>query len=357
MQTYPHINRKDFLGSLFSFSDRVFDPAAFARDRMPLGVNPSYIRVKREAMYTDFEVIFGSNENGEARRTAFAVLNEIDRVERLLTIWRGWSELMELNRRAAIKPVKVSREIFSLVKLARQIYLATTGAYDISSTPLSRCWGFFQRKGRVPSDEELRNAKKRVGMEFVELDEEKRTVFFRKQGIELSPASLGKGFALDRAILISRKRGLRNVMLSGGFSSVFASGAPAWKDRWNLSIRNPMDRNRSLARIGLVNQGYSSSGSEAQRFTHNSRVYGHILDPRTGRPVHHMENVNVIASTAAEAEALSTAFYVMGVEKTLQFCEKHPTIGVVIVTLPDSRGKSEIVTANIDETRMEVLEQ
>ncbi len=97
-------------------------------------------------------------------------------------------------------------------------------------------------------------------MEFVELDEEKRTVFFRKQGIELSPASLGKGFALDRAILISRKRGLRNVMLSGGFSSVFASGAPAWKDRWNLSIRNPMDRNRPYARIGLVNQGIPHRG-------------------------------------------------------------------------------------------------
>ncbi len=63
-------------------------------------------------MYTDFEVIFGSNENSEARRIAFAVLNEIDRIERLLTIWRGWSELMELNRRAAIKPVKVSGRFF-----------------------------------------------------------------------------------------------------------------------------------------------------------------------------------------------------------------------------------------------------
>src|SRR5690606_17852091 len=99
------------------------------------------------------------------------------------------SELNEVNRRAAFEPVKVSPEIFILVKLAKKIFSQTGGAYDITSTPLVKTWGFFYRKGRLPSEEEITEARKKTGMEHVELDEENHTIHFTKEGIELSPAS------------------------------------------------------------------------------------------------------------------------------------------------------------------------
>jgi len=220
---------------------------------------------------------------------------------------------------------------------------------------LTRCWGFFTRQGRIPPEEELESARSRVGMEHVILDEENRTLFFEKEGIELSPASLGKGFALDYAMKVARERGLKDVLLNGGYSSVLASGAPAWKEAWQIDVQNPVEGKPPFAHLQLRNQGFSSSGSALQFFVQDGKKYGHIIDPRTGRPTETMLNVNVVAATAAEAEAWSTAFYVMGVEKTLKYCENRKDIGVLLLGLPDEQGNAEVITSNLAEDQVEVL--
>lgn len=352
----PAANRRAFFQSgMDQFWGRIAESLDLKEPLAFLGLDKTYIKLRREAMATDVEVIYCNYEKTQMRRTATQVLNEIDYYDRLLNIWKPDSELKRINQQAAQKPVEVSEEIFTLIKLAKEFHAKTGGAFDITTTPLVRCWGFFTREGRVPSREEIERALQCVGMDFVELDEEKRTVFFKKEGVELTPASIGKGYALDRALQVARENGLKTVLLNGGFSSVLASGAPKWRDSWQIDIRNPLDHENPLARVQLRNQGFSSSGSEEQQFEYQGKTYGHILDPRTGWPVGHMANVNVIAPTAAEAEALSTAFYVMGVEKTLEYCENHTDIGVLILCNPDETGNAEVVTSNLNQDRVEVL--
>ncbi|MDX9752743.1 MAG: FAD:protein FMN transferase [bacterium] len=320
-----------------------------------LGLDRSYTRLTRTAMFTDMQVLYGAYESVTRQKTGMEILDEIDRFDAMLNIWRSETELSQLNQTAHRAPVPVSPELFAMIKLAWRYYHRTQGAFDITTTPLVRLWGFFERNPRVPSLEAIRETRKRVGMHLVELDEEMKTVYFKTEGVEMTPASMGKGVALDYAMRVAHQQGLTDVLLNGGFSSVLASGAPAWKDHWQFDIRNPLDHTRPLAALKLRDQGFSTSGSELQSFEHEGRTYGHIIDPRTGWPARTMLNVSVLAPTAAEAEVLSTSFYVMGVEKTLEYCENHKNIGVIILSLPDAKGKHEIITANINRDTLEVL--
>ena len=271
------------------------EPLAF------LGLDRSYVKLCREAMASNFEVIFCAHEKTVLRRVAMEILDEFDRLESILSIWKGDSELARVNAQASKAPVPVSPAIFAWVSLAKKIFSETEGAYDISCTPLARCWGFFFRHGRMPQEQEIAEARSRVGMQHVILDEERQTIFFEKEGMELTPASIGKGYALDRGAAIAREKGLGNVLLNGGFSSVYAAGAPAWKDRWQFNLRHPNRTGENLALISLRDRGFSSSGRVAQKFVHEGKVYGHIIDPRFGHPAEHIETVSVFAPTAAEA--------------------------------------------------------
>lgn len=349
-------SRRGFLsGGFESLLKQVAETTGLNKDLAFLGFDRSYVRLRRQAMATDFEVLYCSYEKSDVCKIGSAMLDEVERIESLMSIWKGETELIEVNRRAAQEPVQVSEEIFNLVKLAKDVFSQTEGAYDITSTPLVRCWGFFQRQGRLPSPEEIDEARRKTGMQYVELDEVNRTLHFTREGIELSPASVGKGLALDYAMRIAHNRGLKTVMMHGGFSSVLASGRPAWKDAWQIDVRNPLDHNHPLARLRLKNEGYSTSGAELQYFEHEGKRYGHIIDPRTGWPVEKVSVINVVAPTAAQAELFSTAFYVMGVEKTLEYCDNHKDLGVLILTLPSEDRKAELITSNIREDRVEVM--
>ena len=286
-----HNGFEQFMSGIADLVD-IKEPLAF------LGLDRSYARLKREAMATDFEIIYCAYEKPETRAVGMKMLDEVDRIESIFNIWQGECELQKVNQRAAIEPVHVSKEVYNLVKIAQLYYKRTEGAYDITCTPLTRRWGFFQRQGRLPSPDELAEARNKTGMDFVELNNTEHTIFFKREGIELTPASIGKGFALDCALRIARQRGLKNVLTRGGFSSVCASGAPAWKTVWEINIRNPLDSSKPLAKIGLCDQGFSSSGDQLQHFVHEGKKYGHIIDPRTGWPAGHLSLVNVIAPTA-----------------------------------------------------------
>lgn len=354
---FPQNRRQVFSGGYQSFLSEISDLLDLKEPLAFLGFDRSYVKLKREAMATVFEVILPNYEKPQKRRTATLLLDEIDRIEYMLTIWKGQSELKTVNDTAWQEPVKVCDDIYELLKTAKTVHEWTDGAYDLTSTPLAKCWGFFYREGRMPNQEEIAQAKNRVGMQHVILNDEDQTVFFDKRGIEISPASIGKGYALDKATAVAKDKDFSTYMLNGGGSSMYACGFPAWKNHWAFNIRHPFINDESIAQLRIKDKGFSSSGCQEQFFEHNGNHYGHIIDPRSGYPASEVASVNVTAPTAAEAEALSTAFYVLGVEPTLKYCENHPDIGVLMI-LP--RGKSEhtqLIISNLTEQEVEVKDE
>jgi thiamine biosynthesis lipoprotein len=297
---------------------------------------PEYalLRFGRRAMATLFEVLLPWGTPG-ADAAAHDALDRIDRLEQQLTVYRDSSEVSRLNRLAAQAPVPVEPGLFDLLALAARISAETGGAFDVTAGPLIKAWGFFRRQGRVPADDELTAVLQNVGMRHVALDADRQAVRYHRRGVEINLGSIGKGYALDQVgRLLRDKWGIRSGLLNGGTSSILALGTPPGDARgWSVGVRHPWQTERRLAVVRLRDRAMATSGATYQHFEHNHKKLGHLLDPRTGRPAEGMSLAVAFAPTAAEADALATAFYVLGVEPARRYCEEHPAVAAVL--LPD----------------------
>jgi thiamine biosynthesis lipoprotein len=299
------------------------------------------LRMARRAMATTFALLVPFNTD---RATALgrAALDLVDQLEDQLTVYRPGSEVARLNRLGPYRQVPVEARLFELLQLAQHINIETAGAFDITAGALIKAWGFFRGPRRVPSDEERRRALDRVGMAHVELDAAVRTVRYRRTGLEINLGAIGKGYALDRVAELLREEGLSAGLLHGGYSSVYGLGHPPGDERgWLVGIRHPWEPARRLARVRLRDMALGNSAATFQHLQYQGRKLGHVLDPRSGWPAEAMAAASVVAPTAAQADALSTAFFVGGVELARRCCQSHPDVGAIL--LPAGEGESPVV--------------
>jgi thiamine biosynthesis lipoprotein len=298
------------------------------------------IRVHRPGMGSFFEIRLGVRVPG-AVELASRALDRIDELEAQLTVYRDDSEVSELNATAHHGPMPVERGLFGLLSRAVELSRETDGAYDVTAGALSEAWGFVRGPKRVPSAETLAEARARTGWRHLILNHDSQTVAFDRPGLRINLGSIGKGYAIDRAVEILRGHWFpTSALVHGGQSSLYALGSPPgdFGGRWEFALRNPFDPDRPLGVLRLRNRALGTSGSAFQRFEVDGRVYGHIIDPRTGEPAIGPASVTVLAPSAADADALSTAFYLLGPDAARDYVSRHPEVGVVIV---DRRPEDE----------------
>lgn len=302
-----------------------------------------WLHISRPAMACRFEVTLPGRER-EGVAAASEALDEIDRIEQQLTVYRDDSEISFVNRNAASGPVRVAPSLFALLRLCEELHRETEGAFDVTSGPLIRCWGFMKREGRVPAAREIEEARSCVGQEGIALDREARTVRFARPGVEINFGSIGKGYALDCVARHLRRRA-RSALLSAGYSSMRAIGGGDIGHRgWLVGVRDPRRKDRRVALLRLRDCAMSTSGSEEQFFEREGKRYGHIIDPRTGYPAEGVSGVSVVAPTAAESDALATAFYVGGRALAEAYCARHP--GVLAVLLESGATQAALIGGN-----------
>ncbi len=282
-----------------------------------------------------FEVTL-SDEDAHHVPAARAALDEVDLIEDALTVFRESSEVARVNREAAAGPMAVSPLLFDLLSLCRRLHESTGGAFDPTSAPLTRAWGFLVREGRVPAPAEIEEARLPVGFDKVDLDAAARTVRFRASGVSLNFGSIGKGYALDLVAELLRSEGVSRALVSGGGSSVLAFGGGAGSG-FPVDVTSPR-RPGVLARLLLRAGGLGTSGAGEQFFEKDGRRYGHVIDPRTGWPAEGVVSASVVSRSAAEADALSTAFLVAGPEMAAGFCRSHPGVLALLVPEGESAG-------------------
>ena len=298
-----------------------------------------------------FEVRLGAGTPGAVGLTERA-LDSIDALEQQMTVYRDDSEVSEINATAHLGPMEVEPGLFRLLERAIEIGDATGGAYDVTAGALSLAWGFVRGPRRVPDCDILAEARARTGQHHLRLDPDRRTVAFDRPGIVINLGSIGKGYAIDCAIDIIREHWWpTSALVHGGRSSVAALGSPPGRfgGRWQIAVRNPFGPEAPLGIVHLRNRGMGTSGTSFQRFEAGGRVYGHILDPRTGAPAEGPASVTVLAPTAAEADALSTAFYLLGTEAATAYVADHPEIGAIFVEDGPSSAAPRIVTIGLSD--------
>jgi len=256
-----------------------------------------------------------------------AALDEVDRIDNLMSNYRPESALSRINREASKEPVLVEPELFNFIQLCVQYSRESDGAFDITVGPLMKAWGFFRGEGRIPWSFELWNTLRKVGYEHLILNPKERTIQFARSGMELDLGGIAKGYAVDRVVCLLKEYNIERAFVSAGGSTVYGLGSPPKSDGWEVNIRDPIDSNDPHKRAGVVtlkNRCLSVSGNYEKFFRVRGVTYSHIMDPRTGRPVENMLSVAVLTDTGVDGDALDDVFYVQGVDKSKLYLQKHP---------------------------------
>jgi FAD:protein FMN transferase len=309
-----------------------------------------WLRVHRRAMACRFEIAL-SGERAFEIPAAREALDEAERLEAQLSVFRETSEISRINQQAGIGAITVSDEVVALLSRCRQLSAATGGAFDITSTPLSRCWGFLRREGRVPADSEIDEALALVGMDKLSCDVETHRVSLSTPGAAVNLGAVGKGFAVQAIGAALWRQGVREALVSAGSSSILALGG--MDDGWRVDVTTASPTRRVLARLRLRNAALGTSGAGEQFVEVNARRYGHILDPRTGRPASGVVNATVVSADAATADALATAFFVGGIELARAYCDAHPCTLALIT--PDDQSWRPLVVGRYRGALVEEL--
>ena len=272
-------------------------------------------------------------------------LDEVDRIDRLMSHYRPESPLSRLNREAAQGPVAVEPELLAFLALCLRYSRESGGAFDVTVGPLMKTWGFFGGEGRLPDEREIATVLRSVGHAHVALDSDQGTVRFDRPGVEIDLGGIAKGYAVDRAVGVLANAAVTAALVSAGGSTLYAMGAPPGRKGWEIALEDPLRPQRSARKVLLRDRALSVAGSRGKSFEAGGVSYSHIMDPRTGRPVRDVLSVAVLADTGAAGDALDDAFFVMGVSGSQEYLLRLPPTEVLFF-LPQGRGWRLVRSAN-----------
>jgi thiamine biosynthesis lipoprotein len=299
-------------------------PLMLACASSSLAAKATLHRDSRVIMGTLFEVqVYDANAT-RAKGAIGAALDEMARVDRLLSNYNPASELSRMNQEAPKEPFHASAELFNFVTACRQFYDDTNGTFDPTVGALVRAWGFFSKQPSLPTAEQIAAGKLASGFDKVQIDLGNKTIRYAVPGLEMDPGGIGKGYAADQAIEVLRRLGIRSALVSAGGSSISAIGRPPGQRAWQIAIANPANQSKPVAVVELRDASLSTSGVSRQSLESGSHTYSHIFDPRTGEPVETMCQVTVVTQNGSAAEALSKAAFILSRVELVGVLRRYP---------------------------------
>lgn len=321
------------LAALFAYSLLGFsaEPLSTQPDAGPSD-SEFWHRHQGDAMGTLIRVEFWLEDKARAKRLVKGVMAEMHRIDRLMSPYIESSELAQINARAHQEPVKVSPELFNLIKLALQHGQWSKGTFDITFASVG--FRYDYRKGVKPDENQLADAINLVDYRSVRLSDDSREIRFLKAGMKIDLGGIAKGHAVDNAIRYLYGEGVRHGIVSaGGDSRIIGDrhGRP-----WILGIKNPRGDNHLIS-LPLEEVSVSTSGDYERYFIDQQGIrHHHIINPRSGKSASSVRSVTILGPNATMTDALSTTVFVMGVREGLEYINRLPDVSAIII---DSEGK------------------
>lgn len=287
-------------------------------------------------MATYFQVALWGKGADYLDAVAQECFDEIRRIEGQLSLYREDTDIYELNRDGAGRTVILDPRVYWVLEEAARLSAETSGAFDITVGPLVRAWGFMGASGRMAEAEAVEAARESVGMGLVELVPEVHGARFLRDGVIVDLGAIGKGYALDQVAELIRDYEIPGALLHGGTSTVVAVGGRPDGAAWPIAIQDPADEANRIAVVSLRDNALSVSAVHGKFFTEGDARYGHVIDPRSGRPVQNALLAAVVCPSATESDALSTALLIEGESMLESLIARPDTSGLIVV--PDGDG-------------------
>ncbi|MFO7819915.1 MAG: FAD:protein FMN transferase [Halanaerobacter sp.] len=268
----------------------------------------------------------------QAEKLAQDSFTLIDEIENRMSSHTDNSEINEINRFAGQKAVEVSSETYYVIKEALDYAQLSAGAFDPTIGPLVQLWGIGTKEEQVPKKEKITEKLALVDYGNVKLMKENK-VLLSKAEMRLDVGGIAKGYAADRVIAYLKEKGVKSAYIDIG-GNVSVLGTKENNDQWTVGIQDPKkERGKILAALEAENKTIVSSGNYERYFTEQGTRYHHLLNPKTGYPARKgVIGTTIVAKNSLKADALSTAVYVLGLEKGLSLVKDLEDVEAVVVT-------------------------
>ena len=302
-------------------------------------------------MGTEVRVTAWTADAARAEVAATSVFGEFDRLDAMMSVWKDGSDIVRLNASAGDRAVPVATETREVLHIARQISEQTSGKFDITFGALSGLWKFdYQDKDNsIPDRREIEKRLPLINYRDVEVDDQAGTAALKRKGMRVNLGGIGKGYAVDRAVEIMRRSGLRDFMIQAG-GDMYVAGQRG--DRpWRVGIRDPRGpADRIFAALDLTDATFSTSGDYERFFIKDGRRYHHIIDLSAGEPARLCRSVTLVTERAVVADALAKGVFILGPDAGMALIERTPGVQGVIVS-----AKNEVSISSGLRQRLIVL--
>ena len=281
-------------------------------------------------MGSRFDISVVSENQETANRYIKTAIEEISRIENLISSWDKNSQTSLINKNAGIKAVKVDKELFELIERALKVSKLTNGAFDISYASMDKIWKFDGSMTVMPSKEAVKNSVSKVGYQNIILDKNLQTVFLKRKGMKIGFGAIGKGYAADKAKRLLINKGVKSGIINAS-GDLNAWGKQSDGKDWVVAITNPLNKDKVFSWFPIENSAVVTSGNYEKYVRFNGELYSHIIDPRTGYPCKGVLSVSVFTANAELADALATSIFVMGVETGLNFINQLKGVECIVI--------------------------
>jgi thiamine biosynthesis lipoprotein len=308
-------------------------------------------RVKADSGYqlvmgTFARIVVVAKDAATGTECVEAGLAEIRKVDELMSDYKDDSEISRVNRQAAQRAIPVSETTYEVLQKSLEFSKLTDGAFDVTLGPLVDLFHKAKKAQSAPTQEQIEQAKEKVGFEKLTLDSENRTVRFAVDGMRLDLGGIAKGYGVDKAVEAARRCGAVGVMVDIGGDVRCFGEPPEGRDHWRIGLQDPNLSVEGVSSGGLVltlkvtNAAVATSGDYQQFVLIEGKRYSHIMNRTTGMSVEGLSSVTIIADNATDADALATSVSVMGPEKGTALIEKIPNTEAILMT---SQPNSKII--------------
>jgi len=291
-------------------------------------------------MGTRFEIISVTKNKVLAQKSIDAAINEIVRIEKLISSWDENSQTSKINRNAGINPVNVDKELFQLIKRSKKISTLTNGIFDISFASLDKIWKFDGSMSKLPDELDMIKSVSKINFKNIILDENELTVFLISKGMKIGFGGIGKGYAANKAKKIMQELGIANGVVNAS-GDLNAWGKQEDGKEWGIAITDPNNKDKNIAWLNISDKSVVTSGNYEKFAVIDGKNYTHIINPITGMPISGTKSVTIISNDAEFGDALSTSVFILGEQHGIALVNKLKNVECILVN-----SQNELITSN-----------
>lgn len=294
-------------------------------------------------MGTEVRVELWHEDDAAARAAIDAVMDEMRRIDALMSPFKPDSELSRINREAAQRPIVISQEMFDLIARSLEFSKLSGGAFDITFSSVGYLYDYRERIR--PSDAEIAKALPGVNYRHLQLDRKRRTLHFARNGVRIDLGGIAKGYAVDNCIALLKKRGITHaIVTAGGDSRLLGDrrGRP-----WRVGIRDPRQRDGVAMVLPLVDVAISTSGDYERYFEADGVRHHHIINPKTGKSASGVRSVTVIGPDGVTTEGLTKSVFILGPKNGIRLIDSIASVDAIVIDATGNIFYSARLRANV----------